>query len=93
MVRRNDEESRTTPVLGDLKSCLAFDDSERDKLRHLAGDTGFMHHIHHPVDILIGLRGLLGQAGHTAGSHLDAVVLQILAQFDAFKPFTCLASA
>src|SRR4051794_1076273 len=40
---------------------LPFDPPQRHQPRHLAGEAGLVDHIHNPIDVLVGVRGLLGE--------------------------------
>src|SRR5574341_2636478 len=57
---------------------LSLNDRHRHEPDHLAGDACSTDHLHHFVHVLVSLRGLFGETGHTPGPHADAAVFEFL---------------
>src|SRR5205823_13369706 len=62
------------------KARSALDDPQRLELRHAAGQPGPLHHVHHPLDVLVGERGLLSQAPVGRAADHDPAGLQLAPQ-------------
>lgn len=59
---------------------LAFDHPDRVQAGHAAGQPGLLANGDHLVDVLVGGRGLLGQARVGAGADLDPGLCQLGAE-------------
>ena len=52
------------PESGRVDGWLSFDDSHWSEARYFPGDAGAGNSVNHRVNVFVGLRRLLGEAGH-----------------------------
>src|SRR5215216_3802029 len=68
---------------GDGRGTSSLDDAERDELCDAAGEAGALDDLDDAFDLLVGERGLLGEALVRSGADDDSLGLQLAAQVGA----------